>query len=198
MSTQLVPSERFKKNMIILLDIIKEMFDEGNENNVVDSDTKMITILKILIEATPGDYMINNFIKKTNTYWKRIKDKDIEYFKEYGLDFFTNVKENGVDSLTNPETKKSNSFLKNLKETHISNFKSLLEGEYDVDGKKIEILDEERKQDIWNILNSFVRISISHIHMERNYIEGKYTQEYFPEINVNENIKEWNIKGIKF
>jgi hypothetical protein len=198
MSTQLIPSERFKKNMIILLDIIKEMFDEGNENNVVDSDTKMITILKILIEATPGDYMINNFIKKTNTYWKRIKDKDIEYFKEYGLDFFTNVKENGINSLTNSETKKNNSFLKNLKETHITNFKSLLEGEYDIDGKRVEILDEERKQDIWNILNSFVRISISHIHMERNYIEGKYTQEYFPEINVNENIKEWNIKGIKF
>jgi len=198
MSTQLVPSERFKKNMIILLDIIKEMFDEGNENNVVDSDTKMITILKILIEATPGDYMINNFIKKTNTYWKRIKDKDIEYFKEYGLDFFTNVKENGVDSLTNPETKKSNSFLKNLKETHISNFKSLLEGEYDVDGKKIEILDEERKQDIWKILNSFVKISLSHIHTERNYQNGKYSTEYFPEINIKESVEKWEIRGIKF
>lgn len=197
MSTQLIPAERFKRNMVTLLEIISDMFDEGNRNSIVKSDFKLITILKILIESTPGDYMINNFIKKSYPYWERIRERDIEYFKEHGLDFFTNVKEKGIDSLTD-EKQKNNDFIKNLKSSHLDNFKLLLEGSYTENGKVIDILDEERKEDIWKILNSFVKISVSHVHLERQYIGGKYTQEYFPEINVKENIETWNIRGIKF
>ena len=194
MSSQTKPSERFKQNMLILLDIIFDMFQEGSKNKIVSSDAKILTVLKILIESTSSDYMINNFIRKTHDYWGRIKERDIEYFKENGLEFFTTVKENGMDSITGD---KSNSFLKNLKSRHLDNFKLLLESSYQENGETIEIFDEERKEDIWKILESFVKISISHIHQERSYVSGKYTQEYFPEINVKESIISWDIKGIK-
>ena len=197
MSSQLKPSERFKKNMLIFLDIICEMFQEGSQHSIVDSDSKLLTILKILINSTPGNHMIKNFIKKTNPYWNKIKERNIEYFKENGLEFFSTVKEKGLESVTEEDTQ-DNSFVKNLKNHHIDNFKKLLESSYLQDGVEVDILDDERKEDIWKILESFVKISISHIHEERDYIEGKYTQEYFPEINVQENAKEWNIKGIKF
>ena len=197
MSSQVKPSERFKKNMLIFLDIIAEMFQEGSENNIVDTDSKLLTILKVLIESTPSDYMIRNFIRKTYPYWEKIKERDIEYFKENGLEFFTTVKEKGVENIAGEESK-NNSFIKNLKSSHIDNFKKLLEGSYTQGGEEIDILDKERKEDIWKILESFVKISISHVHSQRIYIEGKYTQEYFPEINVQENVELWSIKGIKF
>lgn len=197
MSSEVKPSERFKKNMLIFLDIIAEMFQEGSENDIVDTDSKLLTILKILIESSPSDYMIKNFIRKTYPYWEKIKGRDIEYFKENGLEFFTTVKEKGVENIAGEESK-NNSFIKNLKTSHIDNFKKLLEGTYTQNGEEIDILDSERKEDIWKILGSFVKISISHIHSERIYVDGKYTQEYFPEINVQENVQTWSIKGIKF
>ena len=46
MSSNLKPSERFKKNMIIFLDIIFDMFEEGSKNKIIDSDSKILTILK--------------------------------------------------------------------------------------------------------------------------------------------------------
>ena len=173
------------------------MFQEGSENDIVDTDSKLLTILKILIESSPSDYMIKNFIRKTYPYWEKIKGRDIEYFKENGLEFFTTVKEKGVENIAGEESK-NNSFIKNLKTSHIDNFKKLLEGTYTQNGEEIDILDSERKEDIWKILGSFVKISISHIHSERIYVDGKYTQEYFPEINVQENVQTWSIKGIKF
>ena len=58
------PCDRFKKNMITLLDIISDMFEEASDNNLVESDTKLLTILKVIINSTNGDYMIKNLIKK--------------------------------------------------------------------------------------------------------------------------------------
>lgn len=198
MTSVVKPSERFKKNMIILLDIISEMFEEGKENNVVDSDTKLITLFKVIISSTNGEYMIKNFIRKTNPYWERIREKDIEYFKNFGLELFMSTKEGGLEKMKEETSSENNNFIKNLSEKHIENFKILLEGSYVSDGDSVDIFDEERKEDIWKILSSFVRISISHIHEERKYADGKYTQEYFPEIKIKENCQKWDIRSIKF
>ena len=194
MSSQLKPSDRFKKNMMILLDIIMEMFEEASENDIVETDTKLLTILKVIISATNSDYMINNFIRKSNFYWDKIREKDMEYFKNHGLELFTSVKEKGLDSFKEVD----NNFVNNLKDGHVDNFKKMLEATYIVDGREIDIFDEERKEDIWKIMGSFVKISISHIHNERNYENGKYSTEYFPEINIKENVDKWDIRGIKF
>ena len=198
MTSIVKPSERFKKNMIILLDIITDMFEEGSENKVVDSDTKMITILKVIISSTKGEYMIKNFIRKTNKYWDRIRNKDIEYFKNFGLELFMSTKDGGLEKIKEETSGDNSNFMKNLSEKHIENFKTLLGGSYECEGESVDIFDEERKEDIWKILFSFVRISISHIHEERKYLNGKATQEYFPEIKIKENCEKWDIKSIRF
>ena len=198
MSSIIKPSERFKKNMLILLDIITEMFEDGKDNKVVDSDTKLVTILKVIISSTNGDYMIKNFIRKTRKHWDKIRNKDIEYFKNFGLDLFMSTKEGGLDKIKQETKGENNNFFKNLSETHIENFKILLEGSYMLEGENVDIFDKERKEDIWKILFSFVRISVSHIHEERKPVEGKYTQEYFPEIKIKESCEKWDIKSIRF
>lgn len=198
MSSQPSPSERFKQNTIILFDIIIEMFEEGSENNVIDNDIRIISVLKIFLESCSGERMINNFIKKTNKHWEKIKDRDIEYFKNHGLSLFTSIKEDGLDTAVDQKLKKENTFFKNLKFADIDCFKKLLESTYSKNGKEFEILSQERKDDIWKILSSFVKISVVHIHQERNYVNGEYSQEYYPEISIKDNVKKWGIRSIKF
>jgi hypothetical protein len=187
--------DKFKSNLVILIDIFTEMFDEGYEKNVIDSNFKLMSLLKIVISKTSGDRMLKNFIKKSHLYWDQILNKDIEYFKSMGLELFGVVKDKGLDEYTKDS---GDSFLEKLSGNHVELFKQLLEGEYEENGQTVSILDDERKADIWKILHSFVRISIVYIHQNRKYRDGKYNVEFFPEIKVKSNIEKWNIRSIKF
>ena len=91
------PSERFKANLIILIDIISDMFEEGYENKVVKNDFKILGLLKIIVKKYDGSRMLKNFIKKTNPYWEKIKDKNIEYFKDLGLQIFDIARGEGLE-----------------------------------------------------------------------------------------------------
>jgi len=195
MSQNVSSTDKFKANLLILIDIVTEMFDEGYEKKVIDTDFKLMSLLKIVISRTSGDKMLRNFIKKTHPYWDQILEKDREYFKNLGLELFGVVKDKGLDEYTKDS---EDSFLQKLSGNHVELFKELLEGEYEENGEKISILDEERKGDIWKILHSFVRISIVYVHQGRKYKDGKYNVEFFPEIKVKGNVEKWNIKSIKF
>ncbi len=195
MSENVSSVEKFKANLLILIDIVSEMFEEGYENKVIGSDFKLLPILKIVIKKVPGDRLLKNFIKRTNPYWDQIHEKDVSYFKNLGLELFDMVKDKGVEEYTKDS---DDGFLSKISGNHIDLFKELMEGEYEVDGEKVPILDDERKEDIWKILHSFVRISVVYIHNERKYQDGKYQVEFFPEIKVKSNIEKWNIRSIKF
>ena len=193
MSSEVSSVERFKSNMIILIDIIEEMFTEGYENKVISTEFKLLSILKIIIQKVPGERMLRNFIDRTNNHWDRIRERDIDYFKNLGLELFNVVKDKGVDSYKEDD----NPFFKGLSDGHIDLFKELLEGEYVVDGETVKILDDERREDIWKILHSFVRISVVYIHQSRRHDGKGYTVKFFPEIKVRENVEKWEIKSIK-
>ena len=148
-----------------------------------------------MIKKSPGDRMLKNFIKRSHLYWDQILNKDIDYFKNLGLELFGMVKDKGLDEYTKDT---DDGFLSKLSGNHVDLFKELMEGEYEMDGEKVSILDEERKGDIWKILHSFVKISVVYIHQERKFQDGKYRVEFFPEIKVKENVSKWNIKSIKY
>ena len=195
MSNNVSSTDKFKSNLLILIDIVTEMFDEGYNKKVISNDFKLMSILKIVISKTSGDKMLTNFIKKTHSYWDQIFEKDINYFKGLGLEIFGIVKDKGLEEYTKDS---GDSFLEKISGNHIELFKELLEGEYEEKGEKISILDDERKGDIWKILHSFVRISIVYIHKERKYQNGKYNAEFFPEIKIKSNVDKWNVRSIKF
>lgn len=187
--------EKFRGNLLILIDIVSEMFEEGYENKVIDNDFKLMPILKIVIKKVPGERLLKNFIKKSHPYWDQILNKDTEYFKNLGLELFGMVKDKGIEEYTKDA---DDGFLSKISGNHVDLFKELVEGEYEQDGEKIPILDDERKEDIWKILQSFVKFSVIFIHQERKYQDGKYQVEFFPEIKVKSNVEKWNIKSIKF
>jgi hypothetical protein len=195
MSDNVSSVEKFRSNLIILIDIVSEMFEEGYENKVIKSDFKLMPILKIVIKKAPGDRMLKNFIKRSHPYWDQILNKDIDYFKNLGLELFGMVKDKGLEEYTKDA---DDGFLSKLSGNHVDLFKELMEGEYEMDGEKVSILDDERKEDIWKILHSFVKISVVYIHQGRKFQDGKYHVEFFPEIKVKENVSKWNIKSIKY
>ena len=185
--------DRFKNNLVTFLDIISEMCDDGREHGVVDDGFSFLPLLKIFINTAFREYMLENFITRTYEHWGKIKEKDIEYFKGLGLELFDFVGSGKMEKY-----KEGNSLLQKLSTSQIENFKKLLETSYQVDGVEHYILDEERQEDIWKILHSFVRISLIYIHERREYVNGGYTVEFFPEISVKKNAEMWNVKSIKF
>ena len=193
--------DRFKYNILALFDIIYEMFEEAKENGVVTTKLGVLNILKICINNTNGEKMIRKFIKRTYLYWDKIKEKDFDYFKELGLNLFKDYEVNrGIDHYKNNDQFSDDvdkSFIGKLSDEHIRSFKTILQSTYaDNEGQDIEIFDEERQKDIWNIMHSFVKISLCYIHETRKEVEGKYTVECFPEIKVRENAKLWGIRSI--
>jgi len=187
--------ERFKSNMEILLDIITEMFEEAIENNLIEDNTGLFNLVKLMIKNCSSEKMINNFIKKTYPHWEKLKDRDLEYFKNMGLELFNVVQDKGIDHYKDDNTK---DIFSKIKDSHLESFKKILESSYEQDGSEVEIFDDEKKEDIWKIIHSFVKISVVYVHDKRNYRDGKYTSEFFPEVKVKENITRWGIKNIKF
>lgn len=189
--------ERFKSNMLTLFDIVYEMFEDAQEHNIVSTKLGILKILKVCIKSCSGEKMIKNFIKRSHPFWDKIRNKDIEYFKNMGLDLFNDFEQKGLDSVkSNEEFQDNSGFMKNLSGEHINSFKKILESSYDYEGETYDIFDDERKNDVWQIMHSFVKISLLYIHEGRKKVDGKYTVEFFPEIKVKQNALDWGVKTI--
>ena len=197
----LAPEDRFKSNLLTLFDIINEMFEEGISNGVIKQSINILPLIKLYIKRTSSDHMIKRFIKRTHKFWDVIKRKDDTYIKEKLLDIFNDVQENGVDSVKkDEELKGDNKLINSLSGDHFVVFKDLLSGSYDYEGEEIFVFDDERRDDIWKIMHSFVRISLCYVHKVRKEIDGKYSVPFFnegeDELHVKDLAKEWGVKSI--
>lgn len=192
------PEERFKRNLLTLFDIVNDMFEEGIDNKVINNNINILPLIKLFIKKTPGDYMMKRFIRRTHDHWHKIKSEDEEYFKDIGLKLFQIIQDKGMDSFKKEEEEEggSSGLMNSLSGDHFAVFKNLISGTYLYEGEEIEIFDEERRSDIWQIMHSFVKISICYIHESRKKIDGKYTVEFFPEISVKEKAEEWGVKTV--
>jgi len=188
--------EKYKHNLITLVDIFSEMFTEGYEHGLVDSHTQLFTMCKLIMGKSNSDRLIHKFISKTYEHWDKIHDKNLDYFKELGLNLFDVFENKGVDHFKDDDVQKV-SVLSSLKDKHISEFKEILSADIEIDGESRAILNDDRIEEIWQIFHSFVKLSIIHINEKRKKVDGKYTIEYYPNISVSQNAKIWNIKKIK-
>ena len=197
MSAKLPSScERFKLNLLTLFDIVNDMYEEGQDNGIIETRFNLLGLLKIVIKRTSGEYMLKRFIKRTHEHWDKIYEKDEDYFRNIGLELFSMMQEKGVDAFKGEEELSGdNSLVSSLSGDHIEKFKDLLSAKYVYDGEEIEIFDEERRSDVWKIMHSFVKIGLCYIHESRKQVDGKYTVEFFPEIKVRANADKWGVKS---
>ena len=192
-----VASERFKANLLTLFDIINDMYEEGQENGIIESKFNLLGLLKLFIKKTPSEYMLKRFIMRTYKHWDKIYDKDEDYFKDMGLQLFSMMQDKGVDAFKSEEEMQGdNKLMSSLSGDHVSTFKNLLSATYDYEGEEIDIFDDERKEDVWKIMHSFVKISLAYIHESRKPVGDKYTVEFFPEIKVKSSAEKWGVRGL--
>ena len=191
------PCERFKLNLLTLFDIVNDMYEEGQENGVIESKFNILGLMKLFIKKTPSDYMLKRFIKRTHEHWDKIYDKDEDYFKDMGLQLFSMMQDKGVDAFkSEEEIQGDNKLMSSLSGDHVSTFKNLLSATYDYEGEEIDIFDDERKEDVWKIMHSFVKISLAYIHESRKPVGDKYSVEFFPEIKVKSSAEKWGVRGL--
>lgn len=191
------PEERFKANLLALFDIINSMFKEGIDNGVIKNTINILPLVKLHIKKKNSEELIDDFITKTSDFWEIIKKKDDQYIKEKLLDIFNDVKEKGVAEVKN-NIKEKNNIVNSLTGDHFVIFKDLLSKSYIYEDKEYYILDDDRKEEIWSFMHSFVKISLCHIHQTRKMIDGKYSVVFFNDINVKELAKEWKVKKLSF
>lgn len=186
--------ERFKKNFLTLVEICEEMIQEGNSHGYSKLTPLTFSIIRIVVKQVNGKFLLERFIRKTSKHWGKIKEKDLEYFKTMGVELFNMAEEKGIDEMVDSDEKKITT---GLSFSHISAFKDILSAKYrDSDGSEVSIFDDDRVDMTWRIMHSFVKQSISYIHETRAMVDGEYTKDYFPNINVKENAQQWNIKKI--
>jgi hypothetical protein len=193
------PEDRFKTNLLILFEIINDMYEDGINNEVIESRINVLPFIKLYIKRTSSDKLIKKFIKETYQFWDKIKLKNDIYFKEEGLKLFSTIEEKGIDSIKEDEEfKKDNNLTKSLSTDHVVIFKKLLEGSYVFEDENIDVFDDERKEDVWRVMHSFVKISISYIHETRKMVKDdertSYRIPFMDEIHVVDMATEWKVK----
>lgn len=184
--------ERFKNNFMALVEICEELVQDGHEHGTTTLTPVMFSIIRIMISKFSGEYLMERFITKTHNHWGRIKGRDFEYFKGIGSMLMGIAsKEGSIDSMVDDQ----DTIVSGLKVDHITMFRDLLTAEYrDEDGNMVSLLDDERVADTWRIMHSFVKQSIAHIFDQRCLVGGEFTKDYFPQVNVREQAKEWNMR----
>ena len=184
--------ERFKNNFMALVEICEELVQDGHELGVTSLTPVMFSIIRIMISKFSGEYLMERFIVKTHKHWGRIKERDFEYFKGIGSMLMGIAsKEGSIDSMVDEQ----DTIVSGLKVDHITMFKDLLAAEYcDDSGNMVSLLDDERVTDTWRIMHSFVKQSIAYIFEQRCVVDGEFTKDFFPQVNVREQALEWNMR----
>jgi len=190
------PSERFKKNLLLLFNVVGDMYEEGINNEVIeDNNTELLLSgVKLYISTKNADTMINRWIQNSHEHWSKIKEKNIKYFQDIGLKIFNIIQDKGLDKVKADTDEEDNDLVKNIDQTQVEEFKKLLQGKYEYEDEEYKIFNEEREEMIWKIMQSFVTSSIAYIHETRRIIDGNPTVDCFMEIELDDLCDQWNMK----
>lgn len=179
------PPERFKVNLLYLVDHVKDIIVELNDRGHTPLNGFMIDLAKAFLLEYDQNVMIRNFITKSynkETQWFAIKNKDEDGFLKNANAIFSNL----------PGTA----------DQYVDLFKELF---FKKDDKGNRLVEDDKLDQIWLYLHAMIKVCIHHIHEERHpKIETdpnnpeqkikKYTQSYFPDISVKTQAEIWNVK----
>ena len=196
------PSGRFEINLLIFVDFFKTMFQEAKEENLIKERISLFPLVEILIKKANNDDIVKWFIERTYEYWDKIYEKDGDYVEEISSKLFQMVQDGKLEDIKDADDLKgAEGLMGNLSKGHIDNFKEVMTGVYkDEDGEEVKVFDYERKEELWVYLQSFVKISINHIHLTRQMgDDGKYKTKFFSKIDgekvsVKKLAEKWKVK----
>jgi hypothetical protein len=131
------------------------------------------------IKEFGNKYATDQFIIKSNKYWKNIYERDIDVLKNHLSEMCPLIPTNILDQFVQLCVGKTQS------------------------GKSY--IDSDDMDALWDFVFNFIKISIQYIHYNRKpeYSEAKsesktptftYTANFFPDVKVGEMVKLYNVK----
>jgi hypothetical protein len=127
----------------------------------------ILQVIDSTIDAYDNKLFIDSFIRNSYLYWDKILEKDENFFIENSTIVFKHLPSDKVQAIAEL-------------------FKS--------DNKK---LNKKFREDLWKIMESFVKISIKYLHKKSIPVKTKLGESYqkplFPEIDIRNEASKWKI-----
>lgn len=169
--------ERFIKNAIIMAQALYEGIRRLNNAGYKSIDPNIINVVTTIISSFDKHYLIQCFIKNSHEKcWDNIKQRNETFFIE-----------------------NSNEIFKFLSVDKLNLFKDLFKAK---DSKGNNIISDSLKNQMWNIFDAMIKISIKYIHKNRgpySYINSNgeiingYNKSFFDNVDITKHAKVWNV-----
>ena len=169
--------ERFQKNAVILGSLVQKCVMDLNKAGYNSINPFIVSMATTLLASFDKSYLIQGFIENSHKLcWDQIKKRDEHFFTENAADVFKALPMERVN------------LFKDLFLTH------------DASGKSI--VPQVSKDQMWDIFDALIKISIKYIHRDRQpycqEIDGKivklYHASFFDEIDLVYHADLWKVK----
>lgn len=170
--------ERFAKNTTIMAQAVQECVQKLYNAGYKTADPATISLVVSMISAFNKHYLIQGFIQNSHqTCWDKIKERKEIFFVENAGDIFANLPMDKVNLFKDLFTTK--------------------------DAKGVSVIAQSVKDQIWQLFDSMVKISIKYIHKNRSpysyqtsdgQVVNTYGASFFDEVDIKYHAKIWEVK----
>jgi hypothetical protein len=176
MSSSLTHEEKFTKNIQDFMTFGESLLTECYESKITSLNPAGIGYAIIFVNERIKEkghtWMIEEFIKRTATDWKEIKEQKHEHF-----------------------IKKLPELVPILQKEHADELCRVFVGK---DSSGNHLLNEEDREAFWEYLVSFVKLALKYVHHGRKPVkheEGfKYSATFFGDVKVKDNAKLFELE----
>jgi len=169
--------ERFAKNTTIMAQAVQECIQKLYNAGYKTANPTMIALAVSVISSFDKHYLIQGFIENSHKKcWDSIKERDEIYFVANAANIF-----------------------KYLPLDKVNLFKDLFTTK-DVQG--ISVISQTVKNQLWDIFDAMVKISIKYIHKKRgpySYVTDTgiltaYSLSFFDDVDIKYHSTKWGVK----
>lgn len=170
--------ERFARNTAIMAQAIKECIQQLYNAGYKTVDPTLVSLAASLISTFDKHYLIQGFINNSHERcWDQVKNRNEEFFVEHAGEVF-----------------------KYLPMDKVNLFKDLFTTK---DAQGQSVISQALKNQIWDLFDAMVKISIKYIHKgrdpysyqnENGQVVNAYRASFFDVVDLQRHVKVWEVK----
>jgi hypothetical protein len=164
-----VPEEhRFAANVNVLATAVRSATDRLHKEGYSVPDPQTVALAAGLISKFEPHRLIQMFIKSSNGTWDSIHSRNEKFFIEHSTQIFSFLPMDKVSMFRDIFTLK--------------------------DSRGHMLVDQDARNDIWELLHAMIKICIKYIHKHRVPTNRGYSRpDYFGDIDLSHHAKLWKV-----
>lgn len=168
------PEERFIERVCQFCEFFKGVLEDAKKDDIdTPASPFVMDLIKNFVKKEDPHKAITTFILRSYKSWDNAVVRDKNYFRTDALSCFAGIPQSSVESFNGLfDLRKSNGEL---------------------------LVSEEIQANLWDFFDSLIKTSIVYIHQQRKPDPStkKYTQAFFPEISVKNEVTRWRITSME-